>query len=317
MTFTHSLARYAASQYNGLISRRSRIATPVLSTRIIYALLPAPVRIQGLPIYFKNFCLDIFELLAGRRNPAVPPRRLNISGSGSFWAIGNHNVTLCHKFGRLQPTHSVLDLGCGIGRTALAMSNFLRPPGSYTGIDVIDFAVRWCQTNITAKYPNFTFMHADVRNRMYNPRGRTNPHHFSFPFPQEKFDFCTATSLFTHLLPEATERYVAEVSRVLRKDGCFLSTWFLLDEETEPFVNAGLSEYTFPFRFISHAQRRQDIPEQVVAYYGHYLKALFARVGLEIEAVYYGGWSGHTNRIDSGQDIIVARRAARRLIRGF
>ncbi len=250
-------------------------------------------------------------MFAGRRDSTIPPRRLNISGGGSFRTIGEHNLMLCKTFGSLHPTDTVLDLGCGIGRTALAMTTFLEAEGRYSGLDIVKFAIQWCQANIARQHANFAFFHANVRNQTYNPGGKFYADEFSFPFASASFDFCLATSLFTHLLPTDTERYIREVSRVLRKDGRFLSTWFLLDEQTSPTVNAGKSLYSFPFAFDLHAQMTCHTPEEAIAYYGSSLRQMFARAGLEIEAIHYGGWSGFANSIDSGQDVVIARRLSK------
>ena len=189
--------------------------------RAIYSVLPTPVRIQGRS-YFNNYLLDLWYWLSRNTDSEIPPRHLNISGTGSFRALGRHNLSLCRALGHLQPDDSVLDVGCGIGRTALAMTEFLSASGSYSGLDAIDFAIRWCQSHIASRYPNFSFVHADVYNKAYNRRGRTPPERYSFPFEDASFTFSLASSLFTHLLPTATERYVAEVGRVLRPGGVSL-----------------------------------------------------------------------------------------------
>lgn len=202
----------------------------------------------------------------------------------------------------------MLDVGCGIGRTALAMTEFLSAPGSYSGLDVIDFAIRWCQSHIARRYPNFSFVHADVHNRAYNRRGRTPAERYSFPFEDASFTFSLASSLFTHLLPTATERYIAEVSRVLRAGGLFLSTWFLLDEVTDRGRATGNPVFRFAHEFAYHAQRSLHAPEQAVAYRADYVEKIFSDSGFVIESLRHGGWSGGMSEIDSAQDVIVARR---------
>jgi len=120
--------------------------------RLIYPLLPAPIRVQGISNYSRNLYLDLRDLITGRTDHELPPRRLNVSGEGSFRKLGDHNLSLCREFGNLKAHDSVLDLGCGIGRTALAMTGFLQPPGTYTGLDTIRFAIRWCQRQTFASY---------------------------------------------------------------------------------------------------------------------------------------------------------------------
>jgi SAM-dependent methyltransferase len=183
----------------------------------------------------------------------------------------------------------VLAVGCGIGRTALPLTRFLASPGCYTGIDVIEFAIRWCQKELGPRHPHFRFVHADVYNKHYNRRGKISPTQYSFPLSPGSITFCLATSVFTHLLPETTERCVAEIARVLRQGGRVLPSWFLLDETTESCAAEGKAQFDFKFRFANHAQVSVSAPETAVAYRLDYLKIIFARTGLEITGVHHGG----------------------------
>jgi hypothetical protein len=85
--------------------------------------LPVEFRLQG-PAYLVNYIRDLYDEWNGRAEPEVPPRRLNISGGGSFRALGEHNLSLCRMYGQLRPDDAVLDAGCGIGRTALPLLDF-------------------------------------------------------------------------------------------------------------------------------------------------------------------------------------------------
>jgi hypothetical protein len=91
--------------------------------------LPVEVRLQG-PLYLVNYIRDLYDEWTGHAEPEIPPRRLNISEGGSFRALGEHNLSLCKIYGQLKPNDAVLDVGCGIGRTALPLTRFLAPPGS-------------------------------------------------------------------------------------------------------------------------------------------------------------------------------------------
>lgn len=277
-----------------------------LAERTLYALLPTAVRIQGRS-YFSNYLLDLRDRITGTVDPNVPPRHLNISGRGSFRKFGEHNLMLCKTFGHLRPDDTVLDVGCGIGRSAWAMTGFLSGSGKYVGLDIVAFAIKWCQEHIAKRHPNFSFLHADIYNRVYNSRGEIGPDRYSFPFPPTTFTFCMAMSVFTHLLPSTTERYVAEIRRVLRPGGRFLSTWFLLDDTTETALAAGTAMVQFPHRFEHHAQNSLHAPERAVAYKRGYVERLLSNAGFVIESVSHGGWSRAPDNIDSGQDVVVAR----------
>ena len=76
-------------------------------------------------------------------------------GSGDFKEQGirqlDHLIEYCH----LHPDHRVLDVGCGIGRTAIALTDYLSSSGSYEGFDIVPKGIDWCQKHIAAKYPTF------------------------------------------------------------------------------------------------------------------------------------------------------------------
>lgn len=271
-----------------------------------FSLLPGPVRIQGRS-FFRHFALDLRDLVSGKRDRRVPPRQLNISGDGPFREYGRKTVELCRKYANLSSRDLVLDVGCGIGRTALALTEFL-DGGTYCGFDVIAFAVRWCRRHITPAHQNFRFLHADVFNLTYNPRGKTAPEAYVFPFPDQSFTFVIATSLFTHVLPATLENYICQIGRVLKPGGHCFSTWFLLDEESEIAISSGASLFRFPHRFGQHAQAALHAPEQAVAFPRSYVVSLFESNGMRVESVCHGDWVGHQTGLESMQDVIVAVR---------
>jgi len=48
------------------------------------------------------------------------------------------------ELGELKPTHTVLDVGCGIGRVAIPLTKFLSE-GMYYGFDIVPSAITRCQ----------------------------------------------------------------------------------------------------------------------------------------------------------------------------
>ncbi len=275
--------------------------------RGLYSLLPTPIRIQG-RTFFQNYWLDLRDRVLGTVDREIPPRHLNISGDGPFRAYGENTVALCRELAGLQPNNSVLDIGCGIGRTALALSKFLSSDGRYLGFDIIEFAIQWCRRHISVQHSNFRFVHADVFNHFYNPRGSTAPEQYAFPCSTGEFSFALATSLFTHVLPATAANYVREMSRSLTPRGRCVSTWFLLDEVSESQIQTGDPKFSFPHRFEAHAQLSLDAPELAVAYPRGRVERMFDEAALRITGLYRGNWSGSVEPAHSMQDLIVAER---------
>lgn len=77
--------------------------------------------------------------------------------------------------------------------------------GTYDGVEIHRDAVEWCQRTITSADPRFRFHRADVVSSAYNPDGLVPSFEYTFPFPDQSFDFIFLASVFTHMLPESVE----------------------------------------------------------------------------------------------------------------
>src|SRR5947209_7452131 len=118
----------------------------------------------------------------------IPPSELMSCGDGDFRAIGAEFLERVVRATSLAPSQHVLDIGCGIGRLALPMTQYLNESGSYDGVDPIVPAIAWCETNISVAYPNVRFRHLDVRHPIYNPNGRQDATAVRLPFEDGTFD---------------------------------------------------------------------------------------------------------------------------------
>jgi SAM-dependent methyltransferase len=213
----------------------------------------------------------------------------------------------------LRPNESVLDVGCGYGRVAVPLARFLTE-GRYAGFDVDAEGIEWCRTNISTRWPNFTFSFVDVYHPVSNPVGTTEARHFTFPFPNEDFDFAFLISVFTHLLPEDVEHYLTEITRVLKPGGRVASTYVLLNDESERLIESGSTRSLFGLRLKhDHGHYRladEEVPERLVAYRETFLTHLYEKVGLNVRRPFhYGRWSGRDTDLFMAQDVVVADKA--------
>jgi SAM-dependent methyltransferase len=252
--------------------------------------------------------VDAVDKARGQADPELPPKRLrDFVGGGDFRTVGREMADLVTELTALQPTDNVLDVGSGIGRVALPLSEYLRPPGSYDGLEIVKRGVDWCTRNITSAHPNFRFHHADLRNTTYNPRGALQAENYRFPFADDSFDVALLTSVFTHLLSETVEHYVAELARVLRPGARVLGTWFILDAESEAAIASGKAAIALTEPVGAGRVVNPESPEDAIGFPASYVRELFERNGFSVDEPFtYGTWSGRAGR--SFQDVVIARR---------
>jgi|HubBroStandDraft_5_1064220.scaffolds.fasta_scaffold08296_4 SAM-dependent methyltransferase len=252
--------------------------------------------------------LDGLDTVLGRRDPLVPPRYLNYAGFAGYRDAGleylGHFKSLCG----LQPNHRVLDIGCGIGRMAVGLTGYLSKQGSYEGLDIVPSGIRWCQNNITPRYPQFHFQVADIYNKQYNPTGRYQAADYRFPFPDGEFDLIYLSSVYTHLLPRDLDHYVAEVARMLKPGGKNLATYFLLDDVSSREMKAGKSAINFEFPMDGFWTNDPVTPETGVAYAASSVAPVLQRHSLIHDGTHLGMWSGRTDKTLSYQDIVIATK---------
>ena len=255
-----------------------------------------------------HFFADRNELLLGRRDELTPPKRMLVPYGGDFRRIGEEFLRYFIELADLKPYERVLDVGCGIGRFAVPLTRYLDSRGGYEGFDVVPEWLHWCQRNISPRYPNFHFQLVDVFNDQYNPSGKYKASEFKFPYESGFFDFVFLLSVFTHMLPQDTENYLREISRVLKKGGRCLISFFLLNEESARLTDAGKSTLDFKYEFGNYRTLDRDSPELAVCYDEAFVLDLYRKCGLNIRPpVLFGSWCSRS-RFCSYQDIIIASK---------
>ncbi|WP_303921095.1 class I SAM-dependent methyltransferase [Draconibacterium sediminis] len=254
--------------------------------------------------------IDIYESLFGLRDELTPPRSISLVGDGDFKKKGEEFLQYFIEIGGLKKTDRILDVGCGKGRMAVPITNYLSKEGSYEGIDIVADGVNWCTKKITGKYPNFRFQLADVYNKEYNPKGKHQSSAYKFPFEDKSFDFIFLTSVFTHMLPDDMENYLSEISRVLKKNGRCLITYFLLNKESLSLINKKQSrlDFNFKYNYGNYRVENDNTPEIAISFDEKFVRDLYEKHSLQIvEPIHFGSWCERENFL-SYQDIIVASK---------
>jgi SAM-dependent methyltransferase len=209
----------------------------------------------------------------------------------------------------LKPDHRVLDLGCGVGRFAVAASGYLDERGRYVGLDTDKESISICNEWIAAKLPQFTFVWADVFSTLYNPSAEAKAARYKLPFEDNAFDFVFSNSLFTHLVPDDARNYFHEIGRVLKPGGRTLNSIFLLNEESLALVGDGTSRHGVLHPLNSVARVKDpDKPEAWIGLDEEFVRKAHISAALRIDDVRYGAWSGResTGPGFGKKDIILA-----------
>jgi SAM-dependent methyltransferase len=252
--------------------------------------------------------IDSYEYIFGFRDKLSPPKRLVNINDGDSKKIGEEFLQYFINIGGLKSTDSVLDVGCGFGRMARPLTNYLSDGGKYEGFDILTKGVNWCAKNFTPRFPNFHFQLIDVYNARYNPKGNYVAAEYKFPFEDNSFDFIFLTSVFTHMLPKDIENYMSEISRVLKKDGKCLITYFVLNNDSRNQIDKNESEFSFKYKLEDYSIEDDAKPEYAVAYEEENVRNLYNRHGINIiDPIHYGSWSGRKDFL-SFQDIIVGTK---------
>jgi len=221
--------------------------------------------------------------------PEPPQERIYI-GDGAFRQIGCAVVkTLIKRLG-LKPTDEVIDIGSGIGRVALPLTQWLNGEGRYLGIEIVTEGVSWCIETITSRYPNFRFLHADLQNDYYNPHGQGSSAQFHLREDPASFDIAIFASVFTHLAADDADAWLGHVSRVLRPGGKVWASWFIMTEETQENCRIGRSTIGLGYQEDGVFWQTPEKNPGAVGYSVDKMREMFSRHGFTVESQALGSW---------------------------
>ena len=247
----------------------------------------------------------------------IPIDLMMMTGGGpaSFSEISAGHISNLKKHVGLEPHFTIIELGCGIGRDAIPLTDILSADkgGKYIGIDIIRPSIDWCIESIQAKHHNFIFYHMDIRDKLHNPNGLVEAKTSHLPVPDHHVDRVILQSVFTHMLPEEARHYLNQIKRIMKPNAIAYITIFLYDESI--LIKARETNLTqFDLRFEHEIVagcrvNNLDYPTGAVAYTRESIDEMLSECGLvHLRPPLKGAWSGFHPEPDDGQDVLIICR---------
>ncbi|MXN64355.1 methyltransferase domain-containing protein [Stappia sp. GBMRC 2046] len=255
---------------------------------------------------------DFLKVVERNRFLPVPPRDSIFVGDGDFRTIGLEFLRYFIEIGGLRENDRVLDVGCGIGRMAVPLTQYLDPAaGEYAGVDPAASGIEWCSRNIASHYPNFRFTHIDVSHPLYNPDGCVDGSAIALPFSAGAYDFVIMTSVVTHLPACEIRPYFAEIARLLAPGGRFFISAFVIEDGIELDGDGRDPRLGFEREGQGSAwHANKETPLAAVAFDDGFLDRHLRASGFELAIKQLGRWRGKSDA-PNYQDFIVAVKTAR------
>ncbi len=216
-----------------------------MNLRTIYYSISPNLRFLVRKLYYLP--TDLLNGISKKRHKYEPKKGDIFTGSGDFIDLGHMHLKLLKRYAELKTDHVVLDVGCGIGRSATVLTSYLTEDARYEGFDIVKKGIIWCQKNIGKDFSNFNFKHIPLNNDLYY-KSEGNAEKFIFPYNDSTFDVVFLFSVFTHMQPNEVHNYLNEISRVLKPNGKCLSTFFVYDSQNEDIISFSNPKFTFPIK---------------------------------------------------------------------
>lgn len=142
---------------------------------------------------------------------------MSLAVGGDYEHIGSIEADILQFFG-LRDGMTAIDLGCGSGRLANALSK--RVQINYLGIDVVQQLLDYAKSKSPSNY-TFVLSYA-----------------LRIPALDGSADFASAFSVFTHLLPSESFLYLEDFRRVLKPGGKIIFSFleFADPNHWDPFM---------------------------------------------------------------------------------
>jgi SAM-dependent methyltransferase len=255
---------------------------------------------------------DIFEAMRSEQIAGVPLS--DVVGGGDPECVGAEIAGVLAKHVNLRAVRTTLDVGCGCGRIATALTQHLNPQSQYLGVDILPGLVEFGRRFISPRFPRFKFLLLDEGNQTYDawrPKGSVvDLIQLSDARPEGSVDLAISVSLFTHLDYDAALSILNAIARMLAAEGEAFITFFVVDDEARHGIETNRTGFRFAHQTPSgelFAEKIED-PTYAVGYTVEKMDTLCSAAGLRREKWIRGYWS-QGNAGEIFQDALILRKA--------
>jgi SAM-dependent methyltransferase len=170
----------------------------------------------------------------------IPPSTIrlgghNFSADRDFLDAAVRDAQRLERATGVSTDSSILDIGCGVGRLPIGLRANFGSLQNYTGLDVDAGSIGWCKKHITGT--NVVFVHLDLANDRYNPKGEKIDDSFRLPLPSQSFDVIHLYSVFSHMQTDDVVAYLREFERLLAPGGQVFLTAFVEEGVEDIAIN--------------------------------------------------------------------------------
>lgn len=264
---------------------------------------------------FGNGVLELDKFL-DFRGYRIPEVLVGLTGGGAtaverFADISAWHMSQLDRYIGIKETDNVVEIGCGIGRVAIPLSERLTT-GQYIGTETIGRSIEWCVNNITAAHPNFQFIHHDIRDDLHNPKGTLDASDIRLPSEDGSVDLIVLHSVFTHMFKDEILHYLKEFRRILKPTGRVWASFFVADQEMIKSIDAGHKTewnmtFAHPHGYGCRVENKAS-PRAAVLYDQSVLEDMVADSDLAFaHPILQGRWSGLRPEPKSGQDAVILK----------
>ncbi len=173
----------------------------------------------------------LIQHITGQTGDEATLRRM-YAQTGFLQAADVYNTVLDLGADPHRPGYSIVDLGCGCGRIATYLAQWLSD-ARFLGLDIWRIGVDWATQHITSAYGTYRF-HCPTEKK----KGYESGEQYAVPVRDGDVDLVLSHSLFTHLAVGACDSYLRETGRLLKPGGLAFLTFFLRDDASVPTMEA-------------------------------------------------------------------------------